>query len=78
MRMSAENNTLWIYCGQRGGAHPVKVCLRVLGEVEVDNNIYSLDVNAACEEVCRRQALSALVPVWHNQYLPRSQHRSDC
>lgn len=33
-------------------AHPVQICLRVLGEVKVDHNIDSLDVNPTSEEIC--------------------------
>lgn len=34
------------------GAHPVKICLRVLREVEIDDDVDSLDVDASSEQIC--------------------------
>lgn len=36
--------------------YPVQIGLRVLGEVKVDHNIDSLDINAASEQICRKHA----------------------
>lgn len=30
----------------------VKIGFRVFGEVEVDDNVHSLNVNAPCEQIC--------------------------
>ena len=39
--------------------YPVQIGLRVLGEVKVDHNIDSLDINAASEQICRKYACQA-------------------
>lgn len=33
----------------------VQICLRISGEVKVDDYIDSLDVNSSCEKICERK-----------------------
>ena len=39
--------------------HPVQVGLRVLREIEVDDNVDRLDINPACEQVCKFRSSTA-------------------
>lgn len=33
-------------------ANAMQVCLRIFGEVKVDDDIDGLDINSSCEKVC--------------------------
>jgi hypothetical protein len=34
----------------------VKICFSILGEVKVDNNVHSLNIDTSCEDICADKA----------------------
>jgi hypothetical protein len=35
--------------------YPVEVCFSGFGEIKIDNNINSLNVNSPCEKICKEK-----------------------